>query len=325
MTTAPHSAWSSTAWRELLASPAYASLKPTARLVFQTLRNYSDVTGRPCWPSVATLATACGLKPRACQVALAHLEAAGLIAREGRSGSSTVYHFARPNGLVMRPPPLHVDAPPLCASMHPKEEQRIKSKNQEQPDSPSGLRPTGENRMSRKPAQDTDTLWSKASPDPDRIVTSTPLHVLAQARLDKPERYEAKAAKNAAAALVDYWYDKRAVDDPSVKPPTPTPKDRGLAKAICARFRVSALDTPGDAFRKARVLVDLAFKRTVWPFTKGEPVTLAAIAKRETFDKLRAAEAERVAALPDWQRQGFASFADWVEAENARGGFRRVG
>lgn len=75
---------------------AESELSPTARLVGVSLMYYANRKNGLCYPSVATIADACGLKPTAVKRALAELRDDGFISWEStvpKNGNSKVNHY----------------------------------------------------------------------------------------------------------------------------------------------------------------------------------------------------------------------------------------
>jgi hypothetical protein len=71
------------------------------------------------YPSVAQLAAKIGLKRRAVQLALDHLEGCGLVAREVGRGPRGTSVFRLGPGVHVDAPPVHLDAPPANAGAPP--------------------------------------------------------------------------------------------------------------------------------------------------------------------------------------------------------------
>jgi hypothetical protein len=79
-------------WRDAVLSPS--GLSPRARLVACALAKHMNKDGDSCWPSVALLASECGYPKRLhVQRALAELEKAGFIAREGKGGHAKANRY----------------------------------------------------------------------------------------------------------------------------------------------------------------------------------------------------------------------------------------
>jgi DNA-binding transcriptional ArsR family regulator len=72
------------------------SLSQTPKMVLLALCDNANDEGE-CYPSVQTLAAKCSVSDRAVQMQLTKLEEMGYVAREIRTGRSTVYHIRKPS------------------------------------------------------------------------------------------------------------------------------------------------------------------------------------------------------------------------------------
>ncbi|WP_312252156.1 helix-turn-helix domain-containing protein [Stenotrophomonas sp.] len=66
-------------------------LSVTQKAVLISLADQANDDG-VCWPAVGTIAARCCMSPRAVRTAMDHLEAVGLLTRDRRFNSSTVYN-----------------------------------------------------------------------------------------------------------------------------------------------------------------------------------------------------------------------------------------